>query len=240
MSVNQNTGANGKKPTPTIIWVLVGLIAVLLALLIYFLAKPQPKSYTAATTTVQTARPAATAKPAASSSASHVHSWAEANCERPATCTLCGETKGSALGHSWVAATYDRPRHCSVCGKEEGGVLSPTPAPKTSDGVDLYTMNESYGKYVGVSVAHSGNLSRCETCVKRMREAGYNAYLYEIPGKDGYSIVVGVYGSKAEGDELAAYLKEQEPVQGVKLEGAYSINVYLNSTAVSKYASPWW
>ena len=122
MSTYQNTGRNGKKPTPPIIWVLVAAIAVLLALLIYFLAKPQPKPYPAVTPT---------AKPAASSS--HVHSWAEATCERPATCTLCGKTKGSALGHSWVAATYDRPRHCSVCGKEEGSVLSPTPTPKKDE-----------------------------------------------------------------------------------------------------------
>lgn len=93
---------------------------------------------------------------------------------------------------------------------------------------------------MSVSVAHSPSLSACETCVKRMRDAGYNAFLYEVPGKGGYSIAVGVFGSKAEGDELAAYLKEQEPVKGVKLESAYSFNVYLSSSAISKYASPWW
>ena len=38
------------------------------------------------------------------------HSWTDATCTAPKTCTLCGETEGSALGHSYVSGT------CTTCG----------------------------------------------------------------------------------------------------------------------------
>ena len=41
------------------------------------------------------------------------HSWTAATCTAPKTCTLCGETEGSALGHSYVSGA------CSVCGAKD-------------------------------------------------------------------------------------------------------------------------
>ena len=63
--------------------------------------------------------------PRSSDEETHDHTWSPATCTRPATCTLCGATQGSALGHSWVAATYDQPRRCSVCGETDGAPLTP-------------------------------------------------------------------------------------------------------------------
>lgn len=34
------------------------------------------------------------------------HTWADATCDEPRTCSVCGYTEGSATGHSWNAPTY--------------------------------------------------------------------------------------------------------------------------------------
>ena len=35
----------------------------------------------------------------------HTHTWQEATCTLPETCSACGETRGEALGHTWIEAT---------------------------------------------------------------------------------------------------------------------------------------
>ena len=50
----------------------------------------------------------------------HEHTWQEATCTSPKTCSECGETEGGALGHSWIAATCEVPETCSVCGATQG------------------------------------------------------------------------------------------------------------------------
>lgn len=54
------------------------------------------------------------------------HVWVEATCEQAKHCELCGETEGQPLTHNWTEATYDAPRTCSLCGKTEG---EPLPKP---------------------------------------------------------------------------------------------------------------
>lgn len=56
----------------------------------------------------------------------HQHTWTEATCTEPKTCSECGETEGEALGHTWVEATCAEPKHCSVCGETEGEALEHT------------------------------------------------------------------------------------------------------------------
>ena len=53
----------------------------------------------------------------------HQHTWVDATCTTPKTCSECGETEGNALGHTWVAATCTEPKTCSVCGATEGEPL---------------------------------------------------------------------------------------------------------------------
>ena len=45
------------------------------------------------------------------------HSWADANCMSPKTCSACGTTEGEALGHAWE--TQETKKVCTVCGAEE-------------------------------------------------------------------------------------------------------------------------
>lgn len=48
------------------------------------------------------------------------HNWNTATCTTPKTCSKCEKTEGTALGHSWNAATCTMPKSCSKCGKAEG------------------------------------------------------------------------------------------------------------------------
>jgi len=54
------------------------------------------------------------------SEATCTHSWVNATCGAPKTCSLCKATEGNALGHTWLDATCDTPKTCSVCGATEG------------------------------------------------------------------------------------------------------------------------
>ena len=50
----------------------------------------------------------------------HNHTWVNADCDTPKTCSVCQETEGEALGHNWVNADCDTPKTCSVCQATEG------------------------------------------------------------------------------------------------------------------------
>lgn len=53
----------------------------------------------------------------------HEHTFSDATCESPKTCTECGETEGTALEHNWLEATTEKPKTCSLCGLTEGKAL---------------------------------------------------------------------------------------------------------------------
>ena len=48
------------------------------------------------------------------------HTWKEADCKHPRTCTQCGKTKGETGDHLWEDATCQHPRTCTLCGEEKG------------------------------------------------------------------------------------------------------------------------
>lgn len=54
----------------------------------------------------------------------HRHTFAEATCTKPETCTECGQTQGKAAGHDWEAATCKAPKTCSVCDKTTGSAAA--------------------------------------------------------------------------------------------------------------------
>jgi hypothetical protein len=56
----------------------------------------------------------------------HEHTWVEATCTTPRTCSECGETEGDVAEHTWVEATCTAPKTCSVCGTTEGEALGHT------------------------------------------------------------------------------------------------------------------
>ena len=51
------------------------------------------------------------------------HTWTDANCTTPKTCSVCSETEGNALGHKWTDANCTTPKTCSVCSETEGNAL---------------------------------------------------------------------------------------------------------------------
>ena len=53
------------------------------------------------------------------------HTWQDATCTTPKTCSICGATEGGPQ-HSWTAATCTTPKTCSICGATEGGALGHT------------------------------------------------------------------------------------------------------------------
>jgi len=51
------------------------------------------------------------------------HTWADADCTTPKTCSVCKVTEGEALGHTWADADCTTPKTCSVCKATEGEAL---------------------------------------------------------------------------------------------------------------------
>ena len=50
------------------------------------------------------------------------HSYKDATCTTPQTCSYCGVTNGSALGHDYKDATCENPKTCTRCNITEGSV----------------------------------------------------------------------------------------------------------------------
>ena len=61
------------------------------------------------------------------------HTWADATCTAPKTCTTCGATDGAAKGHTWTDATCTAPKTCSVCGATDGEAKGHTWADATTE-----------------------------------------------------------------------------------------------------------
>lgn len=51
------------------------------------------------------------------------HSWVDASCETAKTCSVCGTTEGNPLEHSWIDATTETPKTCELCGLTDGEPL---------------------------------------------------------------------------------------------------------------------
>ena len=94
------------------------------------------------------------------------HSWTDADCDSPKTCSACGKTEGAALGHSWLAATTEAPKTCDRCGKTEGDKLPDggeggTTTPDTPDNPDGGD-NSDEGNTEGGGTAPEKDHTKCE------------------------------------------------------------------------------
>lgn len=105
------------------------------------------------------------------SGCAHEHTWDDANCTSPKTCTACGETEGNALGHAWTSATCVLPKSCTKCNAMEGNALGHSwidatcTTPKTCT-----TCNATEGEALGHSAAgltctSDAACSRCNTII---------------------------------------------------------------------------
>ena len=52
--------------------------------------------------------------------AAHVHTWVDATCTEPKTCSGCGATEGTVSGHVWLDSTCTTPKTCAVCSTTSG------------------------------------------------------------------------------------------------------------------------
>ena len=56
-------------------------------------------------------------------SANEDHTWTDATCVAPKTCSVCGTTEGEVAGHNWSDATCTTAKVCGTCGETEGEAL---------------------------------------------------------------------------------------------------------------------
>ena len=54
------------------------------------------------------------------------HNWNNATCLTPETCSRCETTRGTVADHNWIDATCVAPKLCGVCGLEEGKPIAHT------------------------------------------------------------------------------------------------------------------
>ena len=165
------------------------------------------------------------------------HDWADANCDTPMTCKICGATEGEALGHDWVNADCDTPKTCERCEATEGealghnfvnGKCSVCSAQPKFDAVSMLVSNDLALNYlVKVPTDFTGKLT-----VK-----------FTVGGVDGKVIwgelqnelnngryVFSLYGIAPQ--DIAKNIKAELFVDGVKLEGAdkdYSVLQYITN-----------
>lgn len=62
------------------------------------------------------------------------HNWADATCLTPKTCTVCSAAEGEAAGHIWEDATCMAPQTCTVCSATEGKVAEHVLIPEYLNG----------------------------------------------------------------------------------------------------------
>ncbi len=78
------------------------------------------------------------------------HSWKNATCTQPKTCSKCGKTTGSVAQHSWKNATCTQSQTCSVCGTSGMPALGHTYLSGKCDrcGVSAYKITYNKSQYV--------------------------------------------------------------------------------------------
>lgn len=123
------------------------------------------------------------------------HSWKDATCTAPKTCTKCGETSGKAADHSWKAATCTAPKTCSKCGKTEGAALDHSYADGVCTGCGAEAPKSAYDEFVeGVwkcEVVKPATADTCETYFVVTYDPGwgfgysYKTYFSELPESEG-------------------------------------------------------
>ena len=94
------------------------------------------------------------------------HTYTDATCTVPKTCTKCGATSGSALGHNWSGATCTTANTCTRCGAWGSGALGhDTRSATCTQPERCVRCGETWGSKLG----HSYSSATCtvpKTCIK--------------------------------------------------------------------------
>ena len=116
------------------------------------------------------------------------HTWKEATCTEPATCTVCGITSGSAKGHTWKEATCTEPATCTVCGITSGSANG-----HTWLSISQTVHHNEEGHYEWVEVKSASKWYHCPRCGSEFESL--NDYYYHFDSnhsdtiflRDGYT-----------------------------------------------------
>ena len=103
------------------------------------------------------------------------HSWKNATCTAPKTCSVCGETTGTVADHSWEDATCTNPETCYICGATQGEALGHSYVAATCTRAKYCSVcYETFGS----PISHSYNNGSCTMCSK----ADPNAPTFKVTG----------------------------------------------------------
>lgn len=125
--------------------------------------------------------PSASHMDSSSAAEVHKHTWAEATCTSPKTCSECGETEGEALGHTLGKATYFAPAACSVCGESVG---EPKPDYFTEHGIPVADAPKDYTHKCIIADVNDYSYAISEGFAATVKE-----YKIEADTKEGYNKV---------------------------------------------------
>ncbi|MBS7398652.1 MAG: hypothetical protein KIG32_09625, partial [Ruminiclostridium sp.] len=107
----------------------------------------------------------------------HEHTFADATCTEPKTCTECGETEGEAKGHTFAEATCTEAKKCTVCGATEGEPAGHNFKEATCTDAKKCTV---CGATEGEALGHSVSIGKCSRC-------------NEIVGKEDYDKLMAIF-----------------------------------------------
>ena len=155
--------------------------------------------------------------------------------------------QGVRVERAFVVTVYisgdalDTYRETDYAARLQQPVSTPAPVVSTDPtlgNVELFRQDDGGQKGVAVQVASSGDLKACVTCIKRLRDAGYNAYIFVPSGQTRYKLCIGCFSSKSDANGLLDRIKNGPAVKGVSMAGGFLINVYL-PTDRTDYYSDW-
>lgn len=98
------------------------------------------------------------------------HTYADATCTAPKTCTVCGATEGEPAAHTFADATCAAPKTCTVCGATEGEATGHSFADATCGAAKTCTV---CGATEGQALGHSFTQGKCARC--GTAQPGYKA-----------------------------------------------------------------
>lgn len=142
--------------------------------------EPQKTDPTEATTTVPTqcshtykdatcTAPRTCSKCGVTEGSAAGHDWSDATCTAPKTCKTCKATEGSAAGHSYKDATCTTPKTCSKCHATEGTAIGHNWSNATCAAPKTCT---KCGTMEGAPLSHNYQSGLCVSCGYRQLNVG--------------------------------------------------------------------
>ncbi len=115
------------------------------------------------------------------------HTWTDADCDTPKTCSVCGATEGDALGHTYVSGT------CTVCGAADPDYVQPGD-PSTPSTPSTYTISTPTAANGAVTV-DDASASKGETITITVTpDEGYELDTLTVADASGNKLTVTALG----------------------------------------------